>query len=115
RELPSLPMVWRNFSFAPPGLTYLPRPTPRLTPWAVFFRGFAAGALTSASPLLDRDRCLRSVDCDGLQAGIAGSSSSDGQGSLSVPCRLKSECDHGALTGNSAGAGRAGGRNRRLS
>src|ERR1700726_1871898 len=74
-----------------------------------------SGWSKTAPALLDCDRGLCSVDCDGLQAGIARSSSSDGQGSLSICLGLESESDHGTLAGNSAGAGRAGGRDRCLS
>jgi len=36
----------RDYSFAPSELAYLPTFHPRLTPWAAFYRRFAAGSFT---------------------------------------------------------------------
>ena len=64
---------------------------------------------------MNRDRRLRAVDRDRLQARIARSASSDGQGSLSICFRLESHGDDRALPGNSSRAGRPRGCDLRLS
>src|SRR5579864_166471 len=80
-----------------------------------FFVLILSSSLITRFLLLNRDGGLRSVDGDGLQSRITGSSTSDGQGSLSIGLRLERECDDRALSGNSSGARGTRRRNLRLS
>src|ERR1017187_690484 len=82
----------------------------------LFTRSYFSGCSRVPGHLLLNSNCrLCPVDRDRLQAGIARSPSSDGQGSLSICLCLESECDHGALARNSSCTGRPGSRNLRLS
>ena len=50
--VPSLWSLCRVVSFAPSGLAQIPAFHPRLTPWAAFFRRFAAGHLVVSLDLV---------------------------------------------------------------